>query len=76
MLRHSLGGAVIFNSLQHFILSYLTYCPACKSKVQGIAIRAVSQVGQNKRVLQRNKICQPKHVTKCFETYLSEKSKQ
>ena len=27
MLRHSLGGAVIFISMQHFILPYLTYCP-------------------------------------------------
>ena len=54
MLRPSLGGAVICISLQHFILPYLTYCPACKPEVQGIAIRAVSQVVQNK-VLVRNK---------------------
>ena len=41
MLRHSIGGAVIFIYLRHFILPYLTNCPACKPKVQGIAIRAV-----------------------------------
>ena len=32
MLRHSLGGAVIFISSQHFIWPYLTYCSACKPK--------------------------------------------
>ena len=42
MLRHSLGGAVIFISLQHFILPYLIYCPAFKPEVRGIAIRAVN----------------------------------
>ena len=52
MLRPSLGEAVIFISLQHFILPYLTYCPACKPEVPGIAIRAVSQVGQNKVLLR------------------------
>ena len=41
MLRHSLGGAVILISLQHFILPYLTYCLACKLEVREIAIRAV-----------------------------------
>ena len=54
MLRNSLRGEVIFLSLQHFILPYLTYCPTSKPEVQGIAKRAVSRVGQNK-VLQRNK---------------------
>ena len=53
MLRHALGGAVIFISLQHFILLYLTYCPALKPEIQGIAIRTVSQVGQNKVLLIR-----------------------
>ena len=28
MLRHLLGGAVVFISLQHFVLPDLTYCPA------------------------------------------------
>ena len=46
MLRHSLGGAVIFIPLRHFILPYLTYCPAGKPEVQGIAIRAVSFGGK------------------------------
>ena len=54
MLRHSLGGAVIFISLQHFILPCLTYCPACKPEVRGIAIRAVSQAGQKKVLLRNN----------------------
>ena len=67
MLRPSLGGeAVIFISLQYFILPYLTYCPACNP-----SCRALSQVWQNK-VLQRNEnycpdtnewlilFCQPK----------------
>ena len=58
MLRHSLGRAVIFISLQHFILPYLTYCPACKQpEVRGIAIRAVSQVGQNKVLLRNTNYC-------------------
>ena len=35
MLRHSLGGAVILCSLQHFILPCLTYCSACKPDVGG-----------------------------------------
>ena len=48
MLRPSLGGAVIFISLQYFILPHFTYFPACKPEVQGIAIWAVSQAGQNK----------------------------
>ena len=56
MVHHSLGGAVIFISLQPFILPYLTYCPACKPKARGFAIRAVRQVGENK-VLLRNKFC-------------------
>ena len=45
MLRQSLGGAVIFISLQHF------FCPACKPEVQGIAIRAVGQVGLHNKFL-------------------------
>ena len=57
MLCHSLGGSVIFISLQHFILPYLTYYPACKPKEQGIAIRAVSQVGQNKVLLRNKNYC-------------------
>ena len=57
MLRHSLGGAVICISLQHLILPYLTYCPACKPEVRGISIRAVSQVGQNKVLLRNKNYC-------------------
>ena len=52
MLCHSLEREVIFISSQHFILPYFTYCPACKPEVRGIAIRAVSQVGQNKVLLR------------------------
>ena len=59
MLSHSLGGAVIFISLQQFIFPYLTYCHACKPEVRGIAIWAVSLVRQNK-VLLRNKNYFPK----------------
>ena len=52
------GGAVIFISLQHFILPFLTYCPACKPEVEGIAAtRAVSQVGQNKVLLGNENYC-------------------
>ena len=57
MLHHSLGGAVIFISWQHFIFPSLTYCPACKPKIRGIAIRAVSQVRQNKVLLRNKNYC-------------------
>ena len=46
LLRHSLGGAVIFISLEHFILSYLTYWPVCNPEVRGITVRAVSFWGK------------------------------
>ena len=42
MLHHSLVGAVIFFSLQHFIALPLDYCPTCKAEVRGIAIRVVN----------------------------------
>ena len=47
--------AVIFICLQHFILPYLNYFPACKPKAEGqeIAIRAVIEVGQNKMLQTR-----------------------
>ena len=42
MLHHALEGAVILFYFQHFIAPALDYCPACKPKAQGIAIRAVN----------------------------------
>ena len=33
MLHHSLGGAVVLFSLQHFIAPALDYFPACKPEV-------------------------------------------
>ena len=44
MLRPSLGGAVIFFSLQHFNAPALDYCPACKPKVWGIQFWGIFQV--------------------------------
>ena len=37
MLHHSFGGAVIFPSLQHFIVPALDLMPCCKPEVCGIA---------------------------------------
>ena len=41
MLQHLFGGAVIFLSLQHFILPDLNYCPACKHEQAQVAIGVV-----------------------------------
>ena len=46
--------AVIFISLQQFILPYSTYWPYCNPLYLRLSSRTVSQVGKNK-VVQRNK---------------------
>ena len=63
MLRHVYGGAVIFIFLQEFILPCLTDCPACKPDEGGIAIRAVSQAGQNEFQQKNKKLLLPPHIS-------------
>ena len=54
MLWHALGWEVNFLSLQHFILTNLSYCPACKPELARVAIKAVSQ-RREKKMMQRIK---------------------
>ena len=48
LLESIILNRAIMNSLQEFLLPYLNYSPYCNPSYLRLAIRAVSQVGQNK----------------------------